>query len=75
MSYNAEHLLRAIEIAQSGLGMTHPNPIVGAVIVAKDGSVLGEGFHIGSSHAEVLAIADALASHAVLLVGTLWSPG
>ena len=72
MSYKAEHLLRAIEIAQTGLGMTHPNPIVGAVIVGKDGSVLGEGFHIGGSHAEVLAIADALASGHSLKGATLY---
>lgn len=72
MSYNAEHLMRAIEIAQSGLGMTHPNPIVGAVIVSNDGNVLGEGFHIGGNHAEVLAIADARASGHSLKGATLY---
>ena len=48
MSYNEDFLLRAIKIAEAGLGMTHPNPIVGAVIVSADGTVLGEGFHIGA---------------------------
>jgi len=67
MSYRQEFLLRAIEIGELGLGMTHPNPIVGAVIVSAAGTVLGEGFHIGQSHAEVLAIEDAKANgHSVV---------
>lgn len=38
-----------------------PNPRVGCVIVAPDGTVLGEGWHrgAGTAHAEVAAIADA----------------
>jgi len=55
-----EHLARAIELAQNGLGRVHPNPIVGAVVV-RDGQVLGSGWHgeFGGPHAEVEAIADA----------------
>ncbi|MBA2347186.1 MAG: bifunctional diaminohydroxyphosphoribosylaminopyrimidine deaminase/5-amino-6-(5-phosphoribosylamino)uracil reductase RibD [Solirubrobacterales bacterium] len=51
-------LTRAIELAEQGLGRVHPNPMVGAVI-ARDGDVLGEGFHgeFGGPHAEVQAIA------------------
>src|SRR3954447_13289180 len=47
------HLARAIELAEGGRGRTHPNPMVGAVIV-RDGEVLGEGFHTayGGPHAE-----------------------
>lgn len=47
-----------------GLGFTSPNPPVGAVIV-KDGKQLGSGWHqkAGEAHAEVNAIADAVASH------------
>lgn len=39
----------------------HPNPRVGAVILAPDGSELGVGAHVGPglAHAERLAIADA----------------
>lgn len=39
----------------------HPNPMVGAVIVALDGTILGEGYHkqCGQAHAEVNAVADA----------------
>jgi diaminohydroxyphosphoribosylaminopyrimidine deaminase / 5-amino-6-(5-phosphoribosylamino)uracil reductase len=51
------HLERAIELARKGLGMVKPNPVVGAV-VARDGEVIGEGFHerFGGAHAEVNAI-------------------
>lgn len=39
----------------------HPNPMVGAVIVGSDGTILGEGYHrrCGQAHAEVNAVADA----------------
>ena len=39
-----------------------PNPLVGAVLVAQNGEIVGEGFHqqAGEGHAEVLAISDAL---------------
>src|SRR6202789_3820428 len=53
------HLARAIELAQQGAGEVKPNPRVGAV-VARDGQILGEGWHerYGGAHAEVNAIAD-----------------
>jgi diaminohydroxyphosphoribosylaminopyrimidine deaminase/5-amino-6-(5-phosphoribosylamino)uracil reductase len=52
-----EHLARAIELARRGVGSVKPNPIVGAV-VARDGEILGEGWHevFGGAHAEVNAI-------------------
>jgi diaminohydroxyphosphoribosylaminopyrimidine deaminase / 5-amino-6-(5-phosphoribosylamino)uracil reductase len=55
-----EHLARAIELAERGVGRVSPNPAVGAVVV-KDGQVLGEGWHeeYGGPHAEVNAIAAA----------------
>ncbi len=51
------HLARAIELAQRGAGAVRPNPVVGAV-VARDGEILGEGWHreFGAAHAEVNAI-------------------
>src|ERR1700684_3433667 len=51
------HLERAIELAGNGLGAVKPNPVVGAV-VARDGEILGEGWHeqYGAAHAEVNAI-------------------
>ena len=51
------HLARAIELARNGADAVRPNPVVGAV-VARDGRVLGEGWHeaYGAAHAEVNAI-------------------
>ena len=52
-------LTKAIELGRRGIGNVSPNPQVGAVI-ARDGEVLGEGWHerYGGPHAEVNAIAD-----------------
>ena len=52
-----ELLERAIELGRRGLGAVSPNPLVGAVI-ARDGQVLGEGWHdeLGGLHAERAAI-------------------
>jgi len=51
------HLQRALELAERGRGTTHPNPVVGAVVV-HDGDVVGEGWHerAGGPHAEVVAL-------------------
>ena len=48
---------RALELAERGRGTTHPNPVVGAVLV-RDGEVVGEGWHerAGRPHAEVAAL-------------------
>jgi diaminohydroxyphosphoribosylaminopyrimidine deaminase / 5-amino-6-(5-phosphoribosylamino)uracil reductase len=48
---------RALELAERGRRTTHPNPIVGAVVVA-DGQVVGEGWHERKAgpHAEVVAL-------------------
>ena len=53
-------LERALELAERGRGTTHPNPIVGAVLVVGD-EIVGEGWHErkGGLHAEVVALADA----------------
>jgi diaminohydroxyphosphoribosylaminopyrimidine deaminase / 5-amino-6-(5-phosphoribosylamino)uracil reductase len=52
-----EHLERAIDLARNGAAAVRPNPVVGAV-VARDGEILGEGWHkeFGGAHAEVNAI-------------------
>lgn len=54
---------RALELAAKGRGHTSPNPMVGAVLVDANGQLLGEGWHhrAGEAHAEVNAIADAVA--------------
>lgn len=50
---------RALLLAAKSPADTHPNPMVGAVIVA-DGKIIGEGWHrkCGQGHAEVNAIAS-----------------
>ena len=50
---------RANEISNFGLGVTAPNPIVGAVLLDSRGELIAEGFHHrgnGGKHAEVIAI-------------------
>ncbi len=49
---------RALELARQAWGRTHPNPLVGAVIV-EDGQIVAEGFHAqdGGPHAERVALA------------------
>lgn len=54
-------LRRAIELARPGIGLTSPNPNVGALLVDDRGQVVGEGTHTyeGVKHAEVLALEQA----------------
>jgi diaminohydroxyphosphoribosylaminopyrimidine deaminase/5-amino-6-(5-phosphoribosylamino)uracil reductase len=56
-------MARALELAAGGLGLTSPNPAVGAVLV-RDGRVVGEGYHqrAGGPHAEAVALAAAAAT-------------
>ncbi|MEL6613607.1 MAG: bifunctional diaminohydroxyphosphoribosylaminopyrimidine deaminase/5-amino-6-(5-phosphoribosylamino)uracil reductase RibD [Bacteroidota bacterium] len=56
---------RCLALARRGAGTASPNPLVGSVVVAPDGTVLGEGYHAryGEAHAEVNAIAAAEALH------------
>ncbi len=55
------YMRRALRLARRG--RTHPNPMVGAVLV-KNGQVVGEGFHLrkGEPHAETAAFAAAAAA-------------
>ncbi|MGC8486903.1 MAG: bifunctional diaminohydroxyphosphoribosylaminopyrimidine deaminase/5-amino-6-(5-phosphoribosylamino)uracil reductase RibD [Clostridia bacterium] len=50
----------ALGMARRGVGRTHPNPAVGAVVV-QDGRVVGRGYHRGpgTAHAEVVALRQA----------------
>jgi len=53
------HMHRALLLARRGWGDTHPNPMVGCVLV-EDGQVTAEGFHArdGGPHAERVALAS-----------------
>ena len=50
-------MIRAIRLASLGRGFTSPNPLVGAVILDKNGKLISEGFHqkAGMPHAEAMA--------------------
>ena len=52
---------RALQLAELGRGHTSPNPLVGAVVLDANGTLVGEGFHgrAGGPHAEVEALRQA----------------
>jgi len=60
---------RALELAEKGLYTTTPNPRVGCV-VAKDETIVGEGWHekAGGPHAEVVALEKGGAAGATVYV-------
>jgi diaminohydroxyphosphoribosylaminopyrimidine deaminase / 5-amino-6-(5-phosphoribosylamino)uracil reductase len=53
-------MARALELAERALGISSPNPAVGAVLV-KDGRIVGEGWTQppGQAHAEIVALEQA----------------
>jgi diaminohydroxyphosphoribosylaminopyrimidine deaminase/5-amino-6-(5-phosphoribosylamino)uracil reductase len=52
---------RALQLAALADHATSPNPMVGAVVLDRDGELAGEGYHrrAGEAHAEVIALAEA----------------
>ena len=56
-----DFLREALDLARRGIGLTSPNPNVGAVIVTESGEVVGTGTHTydGLKHAEILALEQA----------------
>ena len=64
-SEDFEWMTRALRLAERGLYTTTPNPRVGCVL-ARDGRVVGEGWHqrAGEDHAEIVALKAAGASAA-----------
>ena len=52
---------RALALAALAEGRTSPNPLVGALVLNREGRLVGEGFHArsGEPHAEVGALAQA----------------
>ena len=55
-----KYMRRCLQLARNGQLLAKPNPMVGAVIVSKDGRIIGEGYHVrcGEGHAEVNAFAS-----------------
>ena len=62
---------RCLQLAANGRQNAKPNPMVGAVIVAADGRIIGEGYHVrcGEGHAEVNAFASVRPEDEALLAG------
>ena len=56
-----DYMEMALALARRGLGRTAPNPSVGAVIVSRDGLILGRGWTQpgGRPHAETMALREA----------------
>jgi diaminohydroxyphosphoribosylaminopyrimidine deaminase/5-amino-6-(5-phosphoribosylamino)uracil reductase len=55
------YVAETLELARNGRGLSSPNPMVGAVVVADDGRKVGSGYHTfeGRRHAEVVALDEA----------------
>ena len=54
-------MAQTIDLARRGIGLTSPNPPVGAMIVSTEGQVIGTGYHrkAGLPHAEIEALESA----------------
>lgn len=63
-----KYMRRCLQLARCGEFFAKPNPMVGAVIVARE-RIIGEGFHVccGGAHAEVNAFASVVVEDAHLL--------
>lgn len=59
MIQDEKYMKRCLQLARGGRQNAKPNPMVGAVIVARD-RIIGEGYHVrcGEGHAEVNAFAS-----------------
>jgi diaminohydroxyphosphoribosylaminopyrimidine deaminase / 5-amino-6-(5-phosphoribosylamino)uracil reductase len=53
-----EAMKLAIEEGKRGAGFVSPNPLVGCVILSRDGALIGKGHHarVGEAHAEIHAL-------------------
>ena len=59
LTTDERYMQRCLQLAANGIQGARPNPMVGAVIVARD-RIIGEGYHVrcGEGHAEVNAFAS-----------------
>lgn len=60
-AFDERMMRRALELAAQGLGQVSPSPLVGCVIVSRQGDIVGEGFYLYENikHAETLALEQA----------------
>ncbi len=58
MIQHENYMKRCMELAKLGEGKVSPNPLVGAVVLDKEGNLAGEGYHekYGEAHAEINAL-------------------
>jgi len=58
---DAYYMRKAIALAERGRATVSPNPMVGALVVDRDGVIVGRGSHriAGGPHAEIIALRDA----------------
>ncbi|MEP6739375.1 MAG: bifunctional diaminohydroxyphosphoribosylaminopyrimidine deaminase/5-amino-6-(5-phosphoribosylamino)uracil reductase RibD [Caldimonas sp.] len=63
VSAAADPMREALALAECAVGLSDPNPRVGCVITAADGTVIGRGHtqEAGGAHAEIMALRDAAA--------------
>lgn len=63
----------ALDEGKRGLGLVHPNPPVGCIIVGKEGNIIARGAHLqfGGPHAEINAL-DKVTNHNELDGATLY---
>lgn len=69
------YMRRCLQLARNGMQNAKPNPMVGAVVVSREGRIIGEGYHVqhGLGHAEVNAFASVCpADEALLREATLY---
>jgi diaminohydroxyphosphoribosylaminopyrimidine deaminase/5-amino-6-(5-phosphoribosylamino)uracil reductase len=58
---DSDYLSLAVALAERGRGRSSPNPMVGAIVVDREGVIVGRGAHeyAGGPHAEMVALRDA----------------
>ncbi len=59
--FDLQQTRRALDLACLGIGQVSPNPLVGCVIVAENGEIVGEGTYLYETvtHAEAIALRQA----------------
>jgi diaminohydroxyphosphoribosylaminopyrimidine deaminase/5-amino-6-(5-phosphoribosylamino)uracil reductase len=60
-AFDERMMRRALELATLGRGQVSPSPLVGCVIVSREGEVVGEGYYLYEQlkHAETIALEQA----------------